>query len=128
METASPFIEILEEISRTIIASSLCGLGQTAPNPVLTTIRYFRSEYEAHIYDKKCPAGRCKALIRYMIDPEKCIECVGFYERTMCQVECPVECCLTNPDRVETEDELLARAKELFPEEEFQVPPPSHFK
>ncbi|MBN2077867.1 MAG: NADH-quinone oxidoreductase subunit NuoF [Spirochaetes bacterium] len=79
-------IEILEEISRTIISSSLCGLGQTAPNPVLTTIRYFRDEYEAHIYDKKCPAGRCKALITYIIDPEKCTGC------TLCRRNCPQNC------------------------------------
>lgn len=76
-------LEILENISRTIISSSLCGLGQTAPNPVLTTIRYFRDEYEAHIYDKKCPAGVCKELITFMIDAEKCTGC------TACSRKCP---------------------------------------
>jgi NADH:ubiquinone oxidoreductase subunit F (NADH-binding)/(2Fe-2S) ferredoxin/ferredoxin len=79
-------IEILETLSRNIIASSLCGLGQTAPNPVLTTIRYFRNEYEAHIYDKKCPAKQCKALIKYMIDPEKCTGCM------VCKKNCPQNC------------------------------------
>lgn len=79
-------IEILEELSRTIISSSLCGLGQTAPNPVLTTIRYFREEYEAHIHEKRCPAGRCKALITYLIDPEKCTGCM------VCKKNCPQQC------------------------------------
>ena len=64
--------------------SSLCGLGQTAPNPVLTTIKYFRDEYEAHINEKSVPAGQCKALITYDIDPEKCIGC------TLCAKACPV--------------------------------------
>ncbi len=79
-------IEILEDMARKIIASSLCGLGQTAPNPVLTTIKYFREEYEAHIRDKKCPAGVCKALITYVIDPEKCTGC------TLCARKCPQSC------------------------------------
>jgi NADH:ubiquinone oxidoreductase subunit F (NADH-binding)/ferredoxin len=68
-------IEKLEELAVTVKVGSLCGLGQTAPNPVLTTIRYFRDEYEAHIHDKRCPAGVCKDLIRYVIIPEKCIGC-----------------------------------------------------
>ena len=76
-------LEILENISRTIISSSLCGLGQTAPNPVLTTIRYFRDEYEAHIFDKKCPAGVCKELLTFTIDAEKCTGC------TACSRKCP---------------------------------------
>jgi NADH:ubiquinone oxidoreductase subunit F (NADH-binding)/Pyruvate/2-oxoacid:ferredoxin oxidoreductase delta subunit len=76
-------IETLESISRNIISSSLCGLGQTAPNPVLTTVRYFRDEYETHIFDKKCPAGVCKALITYVIDAEKCTGC------TACSRKCP---------------------------------------
>ncbi len=62
---------------------SLCGLGQTAPNPILTTIRYFRDEYEAHIYDKRCPAKKCPALITYEIIPEKCPGC------TLCVRYCP---------------------------------------
>jgi ferredoxin len=64
--------------------SSLCALGQTAPNPVLSTLRFFRSEYEAHIYDKKCPAGACTKLLQYKIDPEKCKGC------TACARNCPV--------------------------------------
>jgi NADH:ubiquinone oxidoreductase subunit F (NADH-binding) len=68
-------IEKLQEIAITVKEGSLCGLGQTAPNPVLTTIRYFRDEYEAHIRDKICPAEVCKALIKYVVVPEKCIGC-----------------------------------------------------
>ena len=68
-------IDYLIELGADIKRSSLFGLGQTAPNPVLSTIRYFRDEYEAHIFDKRCPAGVCKALITYEIDPEKCTGC-----------------------------------------------------
>ncbi|MFC2019448.1 NADH-ubiquinone oxidoreductase-F iron-sulfur binding region domain-containing protein [Chloroflexota bacterium] len=68
-------IELLERLSRSIEVGSLCALGTTAPNPVLTTIRYFRDEYEAHIRDKSCPAGVCKALITYLIDEAKCPNC-----------------------------------------------------
>jgi len=76
-------IELLEELSEKIKTSSLCGLGQTAPNPVLTTIKYFRDEYEAHIKDKKCPAKNCKKLLTYTIDEEKCTGC------TVCAKNCP---------------------------------------
>ena len=68
-------IEILEEMALSIKDGSFCNLGATAPNPVLTTLRYFRNEYEAHINEKKCPAGVCKELIKYRIEPEKCIAC-----------------------------------------------------
>ena len=68
-------IEKLQELAITVKEGSLCGLGQTAPNPVLTTIRYFRDEYEVHIRDKICPAEVCKDLIKYTIVPEKCIGC-----------------------------------------------------
>ncbi len=68
-------INTLEELAEMVKESSLCGLGQTAPNPVLSTIRYFRDEYEAHIEDKRCPAGVCKSLITYVINPEKCTAC-----------------------------------------------------
>ena len=77
-------IELLEELCYAIKDSALCGLGQTAPNPVLTTIRYFRDEYEAHIKDKKCPAKECAALLTYSIDREKCVGC------GMCAKNCPV--------------------------------------
>lgn len=68
-------IEVLEELCKSIKAGSLCGLGQTAPNPVLTTLRYFRDEYEAHIKDKTCSAGVCKELITFYIEPDKCTGC-----------------------------------------------------
>ncbi len=76
-------IALLEELCNGIKDGALCGLGQTAPNPVLTTIRYFRDEYEAHIKDKKCPAHECRDLLTYSIDEEKCIGC------TMCAKRCP---------------------------------------
>ena len=78
-------IELLEELAQNIKRASLCGLGQTAPNPVLTTIKYFRDEYEAHIYEKKCPAKKCQALITYEIIPEKCPGC------GLCAKYCPTE-------------------------------------
>lgn len=77
-------IELLEELCMTVKDGSLCGLGQTAPNPVLTTLKYFRHEYEAHIRDKKCPAKQCKKLISFAIDPERCKGC------TLCAKRCPV--------------------------------------
>ncbi|MBR5620062.1 MAG: NADH-quinone oxidoreductase subunit NuoF [Clostridia bacterium] len=77
-------IELLEDLCARIKENALCGLGQTAPNPVLTTIRYFRDEYEAHIRDKRCPAGECTALVRYAIDPDKCRGC------SLCSRKCPV--------------------------------------
>ena len=69
-------LDLLEELGDTICQTSLCGLGKTAPNPVLSTMRYFRQEYETHINERKCPAGVCKALITYTIDPEKCNGCM----------------------------------------------------
>ena len=77
-------IDKLEELASHVKANSLCGLGQTAPNPVLATLRFFRDEYIAHVVDKKCPAGVCKALLNYSIDPEKCKGC------TLCARNCPV--------------------------------------
>ncbi len=68
-------LDLLEELGDTISQTALCGLGKTAPNPVLTTLRYFRQEYETHINEGKCPAGVCKSLIRYSIDAEKCNGC-----------------------------------------------------
>ena len=77
-------IDKLEELCNYIKAGSLCGLGQTAPNPVLSTLRYFRDEYIAHVVDKKCPAHVCKNLMQYKIDPDKCRGC------TACARKCPV--------------------------------------
>ena len=77
-------IEKLEELAKAIKKTSVCGLGQTAPNPVLSTIKYFRDEYEAHIIDKKCPAGECKALANIEINPELCKGC------GICKRQCPV--------------------------------------
>ncbi|MDO4287947.1 MAG: NADH-quinone oxidoreductase subunit NuoF, partial [Eubacterium sp.] len=76
-------IERLEELAEGIKASALCGLGQTAPNPVLSTIKYFRHEYEAHIKEKRCPAGVCRNLLNYVIDEEKCKGC------GICAKKCP---------------------------------------
>jgi NADP-reducing hydrogenase subunit HndC len=76
-------IELLEELSEFIQDASLCALGQTAPNPVLSTIRHFRDEYEAHISQTRCPAGVCKALISYYIDPDECLGC------GQCAKNCP---------------------------------------
>lgn len=77
-------IALLEELSHKIKDNSLCGLGQTAPNPVLTTLKYFRDEYEAHINDKKCPSKSCKKLLTYTVDPDTCTGC------RVCAVKCPV--------------------------------------
>ncbi len=76
-------LSLLEELGETVALASLCGLGKSAPNPVLTTLRYFRSEYEAHIREQRCPAGRCRDLIRYSIDPDLCTGC------TVCLRACP---------------------------------------
>jgi len=75
--------ELLAELAEGISAGALCGLGQSAPNPVLTSLRYFRDEYEAHIRDKKCPAGKCAALLTYLINKDKCVKC------KLCEKKCP---------------------------------------
>ena len=77
-------IELLEELADTISATALCGLGKTAAGPVVSTLKYFRHEYEAHIYDKRCPANQCQKLKRLHIDPEKCKGC------SLCSLNCPV--------------------------------------
>ena len=77
-------IDNLETLAKTISSSALCALGQTAPNPVLATLKFFRDEYEAHILEKRCPAGECKSLLQYKIDPTKCKGC------TLCAKNCPV--------------------------------------
>jgi NADH-quinone oxidoreductase subunit F len=82
-EGRSGDIEELERLAEVTLSGSLCGLGQTAPNPVLSTIRYFREEYRQHIEERRCPAGVCKALFEYHIDPEKCTGC------TLCFKNCP---------------------------------------
>jgi NADH-quinone oxidoreductase subunit F len=68
-------IELLQELGASVKNGSLCALGGTAPNPVLTTIRYFRNEYEAHIHEKRCPARACRALLTYYIDKDRCAGC-----------------------------------------------------
>ena len=78
-------IALLQELSGVIRDGALCGLGQTGPNPVLSTLQYFRDEYEAHIYEKRCPAKRCVALLSFEVDTEKCIKC------GICYRSCPVE-------------------------------------
>jgi NADH-quinone oxidoreductase subunit F len=78
-------IELLEELSETAVEAALCALGKTAPNPFLSTLKYFRDEYEAHVKEKRCPALSCKELIAFHIDPEKCQACMA------CLRKCPAE-------------------------------------
>ena len=89
----------LERLSHTVQRSSLCGLGKAAPNPVLSTLKQFRSEYEAHINEKRCPAHACLALLRYYIDADKCVGC------TLCAKVCPVNCIAGAPRTVHVIDQ-----------------------
>ena len=92
-------LELMEEMSKTIIDSSLCALGQTAPNPLLTTLEFFREEYQAHIRDHKCPAGVCNALITFEISSENCTGCM------LCKKQCPTEAITGNKKEVHVLDQ-----------------------
>ena len=104
--------ELLSEIGETVKKGALCGLGQTAPNPVLTTLRYFRDEYDAHILERRCPAGVCRALLTFDIGREKCI-CCG-----RCAKECPVDCITGKkgkaPAKATAEDKAAGKVGEPF--------------
>jgi len=89
----------LERLSRDVKKASLCGLGQSAPNPILSTLQNFRDEYEAHINEKRCPAGVCTALLHYWIDPEKCVGC------TLCAKVCPAKCISGKPKELHVIDQ-----------------------
>jgi len=82
---------MLETLAKSTSNGALCGLGKGAPNPVLSTIEHFRHEYEAHIYEKKCPAKVCRPLIEYKVDPDLCIGC------TRCARNCPVSAIAGKP-------------------------------
>jgi NADH:ubiquinone oxidoreductase subunit F (NADH-binding)/(2Fe-2S) ferredoxin/NAD-dependent dihydropyrimidine dehydrogenase PreA subunit len=102
----------LEKLGSEVKKNSLCGLGQTAPNPALTTLRHFRSEYEAHVNEKRCPAGACRSLISFSILPDKCI-CCG-----KCAKNCPVSCISGQigkaPDRATAQDRESGKAGKPF--------------
>ncbi|MCL0069171.1 4Fe-4S binding protein [Dehalococcoidia bacterium] len=107
-------IEFLEELSEVTRDASLCALGRTAPNPVLSTIRYFRDEYEAHIKERKCPAYVCKELISYYIDPDKCEACM------ICLRQCPVEAITGGKNQIHVIDQEKCTKCETC----FEVCPP----
>ena len=92
-------LALLEELAHVVKDASLCGLGQTAPNPVLSTLKYFREEYVAHIQEKRCPAGVCTDLIHYEVIPEACTGCY------LCKVRCPVEAIEGKPREIHKIDQ-----------------------
>jgi NADH-quinone oxidoreductase subunit F len=92
-------IGLLEELCEAAVDASLCALGKSAPNPLLSTLRYFREEYEAHIREKRCPALSCKELIAYHIDPDKCRACM------ICLKQCPAEAVIGGKDRIHVIDQ-----------------------
>jgi len=97
-------LETLEELAKMVKVSSLCGLGQTAPNPILSTLRYFRDEYEAHVYEKRCPAKICRGLITYSVDEEVCTGCM------VCARNCPADAITGEKQKVHVIDpELCTR-------------------
>ena len=95
-------LELLQTLSEDIKEGSLCGLGKTAPNPVLTSLKYFREEYEAHVREKRCPALMCRSLTAFYIDPDRCARgcdaCIG---------SCPVEAIFTAKGRKKAVDQKL---------------------
>jgi len=93
-------VELLEEIAEGVAETSLCALGGSAPNPVLTTIRYFKGEYLAHIRDKRCPAGVCKPLLHFRVIDESCTGCHA------CFKVCPVRCISGRAKEVHVIDEM----------------------
>ncbi|OHB58327.1 MAG: NADH dehydrogenase [Planctomycetes bacterium GWF2_50_10] len=92
-------LDKLERLANLLRKSSLCGLGRAAPNPVLSTMKYFRKEYDAHVIDKVCPSGKCKALVKFEISEEKCVGC------TACARHCPVACISGTPKHLHVIDQ-----------------------
>jgi len=107
-------LDLLEDLAWTVTAGSLCALGKTAANPVLSTLRYFRNEYEAHINDNRCPAGVCRALVHYQIDADLCVQCGE------CIEACPHDAVSEDGDQVEIDDDLCHKCgicEEMCPSE-----------